>query len=82
MKGLNMDAQILVDIRNMRCSYCKVLVKDELAIGCSFCGCIFDGVTSNHVGLAKRLMGKRGEKIVDFGIELEHEDRCPELVGG
>ncbi len=77
-----MDAQIVVDIRNMRCSYCKVLVKDELAIGCSFCGCGFDGVSSNHVGLVKRLMEKRGEKWVKSNIVPEHEDRCPELVGG
>lgn len=77
-----MDAQIVVDIRNMRCSHCKVLVKDELAIGCTFCGCEFSGVSSNHVGLAERLMERRGEKKVESGIVIEHEDRFPELVGG
>lgn len=52
-------AAILVDFRFICCSGCKVAVHDELAKECPVCGCTFDRVSSNHVGLAKDLQAKR-----------------------
>lgn len=74
-------ASIVVDIRNMRCSSCKVLVRDELAKKCDHCDAVFDSVMSNHVGLAEKLREKRGEQN-ENGIEKDPEDRYPEMVGG
>ena len=52
-------ASIIVDLRNARCSNCKVLVRDELAKTCAGCGATFDRVASNHVGLADPIRKKR-----------------------
>jgi hypothetical protein len=50
---------IVVDIRHIRCDNCKVALHDVLAQKCLVCGAVFDGVTSNHVGLADRLRQQR-----------------------
>jgi len=52
-------ASLVADLHTIRCGGCKVLVDDPLAVKCAFCGATFDRVVSNHVGLAKRLMGQR-----------------------
>ena len=54
-------ASILVDFRLIRCGACKVALHDELAKECPMCGCTFDRVSSNHVGLANRLLARREE---------------------
>ena len=48
-------ASLVVDIRNIRCGNCKILVGDPLAERCPACGGAFDRVASNHVGLAECL---------------------------
>lgn len=69
---------IIVDFRHMRCGQCKVRMKDELAECCPHCKATFDGVTSNHVGLAERLRKIRGHvSCVD-----DISERYPDLVGG
>jgi len=74
-----MDAAIIVDIRNMRCSLCKVGMSDKLATECKNCGAKFTwGVTSNHVGLADKLRKERGEALKDDDVSGKY----PELVGG
>lgn len=72
-------ADILVDFRNMRCSLCKILVRDKLATECR-CGAKFTGVASNHVGLAAKLRQERGDTpaVVEANIDAKY----PELVGG
>ena len=70
---INKTAIIIVDIRNMRCSVCKALVKDPLAMSCRFCNAKFDGVGSNHVGLAQKL-----EKIRNKNEQNDPEDNDPE----
>lgn len=52
-------ASIVVDLRHMRCSNCKVALDDELATHCPVCQAVFTHVTSNHVGLAEKLERKR-----------------------
>jgi hypothetical protein len=52
-------ASIVVDMRNIRCGNCKVALQDEMAIECPVCGAAFDSVSSNHVGLAERLLQRR-----------------------
>ena len=54
-------APIIVDMRNARCGACKVALHDELATKCAACGATFDRVTSNHVGLARKLEQRRKE---------------------
>lgn len=54
-------ASILVDFRVIRCSECKVALHDEMAKKCPVCGCTFDRVSSNHVGLASKLRARREE---------------------
>ena len=55
------SAAILVDFRFMRCGGCKVALHDELAKECPVCGVTLDRVSSNHVGLARKLAEKREE---------------------
>ncbi|HCK52745.1 MAG TPA: hypothetical protein DIC23_05975, partial [Planctomycetaceae bacterium] len=52
-------ASLIADLHTIRCGGCKVHVEDPLVVSCTFCGASFDRVVSNHVGLAKRLMGQR-----------------------
>ena len=52
-------ASLIADLHTIRCGGCKVHVEDPLVVSCTFCGATFDRVVSNHVGLAKRLMGQR-----------------------
>ena len=52
-------ASLVVDICNIRCGNCKVLVRDPLAERCPACVVVFDRVASNHVGLAERLERER-----------------------
>jgi hypothetical protein len=75
---MNMVASILVDFRNIRCSACKVLIRNELAKSCKNCNATFDSVSSNHVGLADKLRAKRGEALIDSVVEPE--DRYPDLI--
>ena len=63
---MQQNASLLIDIANMRCSLCKMLVKDELARSCEHCGSEFDRVSSNHAGLARRL-----QKIRDTAFAVE-----------
>jgi RNA polymerase subunit RPABC4/transcription elongation factor Spt4 len=52
-------ASIVVDLRHLRCSNCKVALHDELTESCPACGAAFDSITSNHVGLAEKLEQRR-----------------------
>jgi hypothetical protein len=52
-------ASIVVDLRHLRCSHCKVALDDELATYCPVCSAVFAGVMSNHVGLVEKLKRKR-----------------------
>lgn len=61
-------ASIIVDLRNARCSICKVLVHDPLAKTCHGCGATFDRVVSNHVGLARKLQQERAAAGVETSL--------------
>jgi hypothetical protein len=52
-------ASLVVDLRHIRCSNCKVALHDELVTECPVCGEKFDSITSNHVGLAEKLRKRR-----------------------
>jgi hypothetical protein len=52
-------ASLVVDLRHLRCSQCKVRVDDRFAERCPTCGAVFDRVVSSHVGLAQRLIQER-----------------------
>ena len=58
-------ASLIADLHTIRCGGCKVHVEDPLVVSCTFCGATFDRVVSNHVGLAKRLIGQRTESGID-----------------
>ena len=62
-------ASLIVDLHTIRCGGCKVHVEDPLIVSCTFCGATFDRVVSNHVGLAKRLMGQRADLVTDEAAE-------------
>ncbi|MEE3364201.1 MAG: hypothetical protein VX304_01045, partial [Planctomycetota bacterium] len=62
-------ASLIVDLHTIRCGGCKVHVEDPLVVSCTFCGATFDRVVSNHVGLAKRLMGQRADSGTDAAAE-------------
>ena len=62
-------ASLIVDLHTIRCGGCKVHVEDPLVVSCTFCGATFDRVVSNHVGLAKRLMGQRADSGTDEAAE-------------
>ncbi len=62
-------ASLIVDLHTIRCGGCKVHVEDPLIVSCTFCGATFDRVVSNHVGLAKRLMGQRADLETDEAAE-------------
>ena len=62
-------ASLIVDLHTIRCAGCKVHVEDPLIVSCTFCGATFDRVVSNHVGLAKRLMGQRADLVTDEAAE-------------
>ena len=64
-------ASLIVDLHTIRCGGCKVHVEDPLVVSCTFCGATFDRVVSNHVGLAKRLIGQRADSGTD---EVAEED--------
>jgi hypothetical protein len=53
------SASIVVDLRHLRCSNCKVALHDELATQCPVCDAIFTHVRSNHIGLAEKLERRR-----------------------
>ena len=53
------SASIVVDMRHARCGSCKNALQDELQKECRICGCTFDRIASNHVGLADKLRQKR-----------------------
>ena len=72
-------ADIVVDIHNMRCSLCKVLVHDTFATECKICDAKFMGVQSNHIGLADKLRKERGEALTGDGDITE---KYPDLGGG
>lgn len=50
---------IVVDFRHLRCGLCKVALLDALAVVCPICGAEFDGIMSNHIGLAEQLHERR-----------------------
>lgn len=62
-------ASLIVDLHTIRCGGCKVHVEDPLVVSCTFCGATFDRVVSNHVGLAKRLIGQRADSGTDEAAE-------------
>ena len=64
-------ASLIVDLHTIRCGGCKVHVEDPLVVSCTFCGATFDRVVSNHVGLAKRLIGQRADSGTDEADEEE-----------
>ena len=55
-------ASLIVDIKSVRCSECKMLIKDVAVSHCLHCGTEFDRVSSNHVGLAARVQKEREAK--------------------
>jgi hypothetical protein len=54
-------ASLIVDVKTTRCSACKMMIRDVTVVNCPHCGALFDRVTSNHVGLATRVMKQREE---------------------
>lgn len=56
---------LVVDLHHVRCSECKVALRDELATHCPVCGRFFEDVVSNHVGLARKLQRKRHQTVPD-----------------
>jgi predicted Zn finger-like uncharacterized protein len=54
-------ASLIVDMKTTRCSACKMMIRDVTVAKCPHCGAVFDRVTSNHVGLANRVMQQRSE---------------------
>jgi hypothetical protein len=59
-------ASIVVDFRHMRCGNCKVALSDEFATHCPVCHAKFEGVASNHTGLAEKLRQKRRNAAVSY----------------
>lgn len=53
------QAAIVVDFRHVRCEFCKVELRSDLATECSVCGAEFNEIVTNHVGLDERLRRKR-----------------------
>ena len=58
-------ASLIVDIKSVRCSECKMLIRDVTVSHCPHCGTEFDRVSSNHVGLAARVKKEREAKKAD-----------------
>ena len=54
-------ASLVVDIKTVRCSECKMIIPDATVLHCPHCGALFDRVTSNHVGLAAKVQKQRDE---------------------
>jgi hypothetical protein len=54
-------ASLIVDIKSVRCSGCKMLIRDVTVARCPHCGSTFDRVSSNHVGLARRVEMQRAQ---------------------
>lgn len=54
-------ASLIVDVKTTRCSACKMMIRDVTVASCPHCGALFDRVTSNHVGLASRVLKQREE---------------------
>jgi hypothetical protein len=65
-------APIVIDRRNSRCGSCKVALRDELATVCPVCGAIFNGLSSNHVGLAQKLRQRRDKASVSRSGLIVH----------
>lgn len=53
------NASLIVDLKTSRCSGCKMIIRDVTVSNCPHCGALFDRVTSNHVGLAAKVMQQR-----------------------
>ena len=71
MRGTDMKhASIVVDLRHIRCDNCKVAIHDELASECLVCEVKFDGIVSNHVGLAAELERRR-ERAGNYACSAE-----------
>lgn len=58
-------ASLIVDIKSVRCSECKMLIRDVTVSHCPHCAIEFDRVSSNHVGLAARVKKERAAKKTD-----------------
>lgn len=54
-------ASLIVDVKTTRCSECKMMIRDVTVANCPHCAALFDRVTSNHVGLAAKVMKQREE---------------------
>jgi hypothetical protein len=59
---MHQTASLIVDIKTVRCSQCKMLIRDVTVSHCPHCGCLFDRVASNHVGLAMKVQKERDAK--------------------
>jgi phage FluMu protein Com len=55
-------ASMIVDIKSVRCSDCKMLIRDVTVSHCPHCKAEFDRVSSNHVGLAAKVRKEREAK--------------------
>ena len=53
------NASLVVDLKTTRCSECKMMIRDVTVANCPHCGALFDRVTSNHVGLAAKVLKQR-----------------------
>ncbi len=56
---MEQTASLVVDLKTTRCSGCKMIIRDVTVANCPHCGSLFDRVTSNHVGLAARVLKQR-----------------------
>ena len=72
-------ASITVDFNHARCGGCKVILDDELAKLCPVCGASFDRITSNHVGLAGKLLRMREAAGVAFTPSESADADEPEI---
>ena len=56
-------ASLIVDMKSVRCSQCKMLLRDVTVLKCPHCDTPFDRVSSNHVGLAAKVQKQRDEAV-------------------
>jgi len=58
---MEQTASLIVDLKTTRCSGCKMIIRDVTVANCPHCCALFDRVTSNHVGLAAKVIKQREE---------------------
>lgn len=49
---MHSHVSLIVDVRHYRCGACKMAMFDRLATHCPGCRGVFEGIQSNHAGLA------------------------------